>query len=74
MFTRQALYHLNHTSRPFCFGYFENRVSLLPQASLDCGTPSYFRLPTAVAGRTGMHHHIELFSVEMRSRKLFCWS
>jgi hypothetical protein len=26
--TRQSIYHLNHTSRPFCFGYFfEDGVS-----------------------------------------------
>jgi hypothetical protein len=27
---RQVLYHLSHTSRPFYYGYFGDRVSILP--------------------------------------------
>jgi hypothetical protein len=28
MLLRQAFYHFSHTSGPFCFGYFGDRVSL----------------------------------------------
>jgi hypothetical protein len=39
MVARQALYHLNHTSSPFCSGYFGARVLLFAQASLDYNPP-----------------------------------
>jgi hypothetical protein len=56
----KRLYFLNHTSSPFCSGYFGNRVSLLPRTS-------DFRLP-AVTGMTGAH------LVEMGSHEIFAWA
>jgi hypothetical protein len=39
----QALYHLSHTTSPFCSGYFGDRVSLFAQA--HPGLQSHFMLP-----------------------------
>jgi hypothetical protein len=34
-YVRQVLYRLSRTPSPFCSGYFEDRVSLFAQVSLD---------------------------------------
>jgi hypothetical protein len=54
------LYCLSHASRPFHCGYFEDRVSLFAQASVDYDPHCKIMLPAAV-GMTGMHHHAWLF-------------
>jgi hypothetical protein len=38
-FARQVLYHLSHSSSPFCSGYFGDRVLLFAQTGLDCDPP-----------------------------------
>jgi hypothetical protein len=38
---RQTLYHLNHTSSSFCFGYFEERILLFAQTGLDHNPPIF---------------------------------
>jgi hypothetical protein len=39
---RQALYHLSHSSKPFCSGSFEHSVSVFPQAGLDFNPMLHF--------------------------------
>jgi hypothetical protein len=48
--TKQALYHLSHTSIPFCSGHFGDRVWLFAHAAWNMS--SYFMLPS-IAGMTG---------------------
>jgi hypothetical protein len=66
MLARQALYHLNHSSSPFCSGNFG--VIFCP------GQPglwfTYFTLHT-IAGMTDVHHHTQLLSIEMGSHRIF---
>jgi hypothetical protein len=52
---KQALYHLSHTSSPFCCGYFEDGVSgtILPRLASNSNPPiSTYH----VAKITGMSH------------------
>jgi hypothetical protein len=67
MLARQVLYHLSHTSNPFCSGEFGDWFSLFAQASLDQDFP-FFTLPY-VTEMTGMYHHAQHFSIEMGSGK-----
>jgi hypothetical protein len=42
----QALYHLSHTSRPFCSGYFGDEVfkNVLPRLASNCDPPNLKQL------------------------------
>jgi hypothetical protein len=52
---RQALYHLRHTSRPFSFSFFSDRVSYFYlEPALDCDLPTY---AFCVAETTDTCHH-----------------
>jgi hypothetical protein len=56
-------------SHPFCFGYFGDRILHFSQAGLDCNTP-ILSFPPLLGW---VCHHAQLFSIEMRSSKLFLW-
>jgi hypothetical protein len=60
---------LSHTSTPFCFGYFRERVWCFAQASLDHNPILSFlqSLGQQVHATTPI-----FFSTEMGFRKLFC--
>jgi hypothetical protein len=60
--SRQALYHLNHDSSPFCSGYFGNRVSLFTQA---IRTTVLQFIPSGLSVMTGTYHCTQLFLLEM---------
>jgi hypothetical protein len=62
---------LSHTSNPFCSGYFGDEVLLFAWAGLDFDPP-IFMLRLSLGKQTGMHHHAQLFSIEMGSHKFFC--
>jgi hypothetical protein len=60
MLTKQALYHLSHTSRPFCSGYFgdEGPANYLPGLASNRNPPN---LSFQVARITGVsHQHLAL--------------
>jgi hypothetical protein len=70
MLTRQAPYHLSHSSiLSFCFSYFSDRVSCVClEPDLDCDPPTYTSL---LAGITCVCHHAHLL-VEMGLSLSFC--
>jgi hypothetical protein len=59
---RQVLYHLSHSSGPFCFGYFGDRSRYFCS-----GQPSllfsYFKL-AIITELTGAHHHTHFYPLE----------
>jgi hypothetical protein len=66
---RQVLYHLSHTSGPFCYSYLRGKVLLFAQADLYCECPILHLLP--YPRTTGMCHSIQLL-VGMESHQTFC--
>jgi hypothetical protein len=67
---RQAIYHLHHTSSPFCSGYSGDRKLLFAQTSLDSYTPILCFLPSL---EWQVHTiTLSLFSSRWESHKLFC--
>jgi hypothetical protein len=61
------LYHSSHTTSPFCFSYFGDRV-----LHLYPGWP-LLTLPNMLE-MTGMGYHVPLLLVEMGSWELFVWA
>jgi hypothetical protein len=53
-----SLYCLSHSTNPFFFSYFLNRVSLYAQAGLGLRAPIF---ASHIAEVTGTHHHAQLF-------------
>jgi hypothetical protein len=53
--TKQWLYHLSHSARAFCVGYFGDGVSLYTQAGLDHKPPNCASLCSCDDRYTGMH-------------------
>jgi hypothetical protein len=66
MLATQMLYHLSHSSHPFCSDYLGDRVSLLPRLALIL----LFIFPT-IAVMTGIYQHTQLFLLRWGLRKLF---
>jgi hypothetical protein len=67
---RQALYQLIHASTPFGSDSFSDKVSVSSPGQPGLWSSSDFSLLT-IAGMTGVHHHTQLFSIEIKSPKLF---
>jgi hypothetical protein len=65
---RQVLYHLSHSTSPFCSGYFWDRVCIYSWASVDLNHPIYASRAAVMAGT---HHHTQILLVEMESHELF---
>jgi hypothetical protein len=49
MLAKQALYHLSHTSRPFCSAYFWRwgLENYLPGLASNCNPPDELSLPSS---------------------------
>jgi hypothetical protein len=76
MLAMQALYSLSYIPSLCFFGFFcscnfEDKVSFLPQVSLDHNEP-ILSFPHII-GMTGVRHYAWLFSTEMESHKFLCW-
>jgi hypothetical protein len=55
---RQGLYHFSHSTNPFCFNYYLNKVPCLYLGNLDHSLPIY---TFHIDGITGTHHSAQLF-------------
>jgi hypothetical protein len=66
---RQTLYHMSHASIRLCSGYFADR---LPRPAW---TSVFLFVFSIIAGVTGVHNHIQLFSIEVGvSKSVFTWA
>jgi hypothetical protein len=64
------LYHLSHTSSPFCSGYFGDRVLCSAQAFLEL--QSYFSFPPWQGWQACTTKPSFFFFIQMESHKHFC--
>jgi hypothetical protein len=62
---RQALYQLNHGSRSFSFFWLFLRQCLALFSLGQPGPWSYYEIFHVVAGMTGLHNHVQPFSLKM---------
>jgi hypothetical protein len=69
MLARQVLYHLSHTSCPFCSDYFGNRILIYSHASLDHNHPIYASHSSLDDRYTPLHLAL---AVEMGYLECFC--